>query len=191
MTRMPELESTRLRIRELTGGDLAAAHAIMLAGFPSEPAVTLEARRAWLAWTIASYEQLGLLKQPPYGERAMVRKDTGAVIGLIGFVPDLMPFGLLPSLADPVVTPERGYTAEVGMFWAVAPAERRQGFAAEAARAMIDYAFGPMRLKRIVATTEHDNESSQGVMRAAGMRLEQNPGAQPPWMQVVGVRMNH
>ena len=190
MTRMPELESARLRIRELAREDLGAAHAIMLAGFPSEPAVTLQARRAWLDWTIASYEQLALLMQPPYGERAIVHKETGAVIGLIGFAPGLMPFGILPSLADPAAAPERGYTSEVAMFWAVAPAERRQGFAAEAARMMIDYAFGQMHLKRIVATTEHDNAGSQGVMRAAGMRLERNPGDKPPWMQVVGMRAN-
>ena len=47
-----------------------------------------------------------------------------------------------------------------------------------------------MHLKRIVATTEHENAASIGVMRKAGMRLERNPFADPPWMQVVGIRDN-
>ena len=190
MTRMSLLESTRLHIRELREDDLETAHRILLTGFPSDPPVTLDARRAWLHWTILSYEQLALLYQPPYGERAIVHTQSHELIGLCGLVPLLMPFGMLPSLADPRATPERGYTPEVGLFWAIAPEHQRHGYAAEAARALIDYGFGVMHLKRIVATTEYHNMASMGVMRKAGMRLERNPGAMPPWMQVVGIRDN-
>ena len=63
-----------------------------------------------------------------------------------------------------------------------------QGYAAEAGRAMVAYAFSTLSLRRIVATTEHDNLASQGVMRAIGMRLERNPSPDPPWMQVVGIK---
>ena len=191
MTRMPSLESTRLHIRELREDDLETVHRILLAGFASDPPVSLEARRTWLHWTILSYEQLALLYQPPYGERAIVQTQTQELIGACGLVPSLMPFGMLPSLADPAVTPERGYTPEAGLFWAIGPKHQRHGYATEAARTLIDYGFGVMRLKRIVATTEYDNAASMGVMRRAGMRLERNPGAEPAWMQVVGICNNY
>ena len=188
---MPSLESTRLHIRELREDDLETVHRTLLAGFASDPPVSLEARRTWLHWTILSYEQLALLYQPPYGERAIVQTQTQELIGACGLVPSLMPFGMLPSLADPAVTPEHGYTPEAGLFWAIGPKHQRHGYATEAARALIDYGFGVMRLKRIVATTEYDNAASMGVMRRAGMRLERNPGAEPAWMQVVGICNNY
>jgi RimJ/RimL family protein N-acetyltransferase len=190
MTRMPLLESKRLHIRELREDDLETIHRILLAGFPSDPHVTREARGTWLHWTILSYEQLALLYQPPYGERAIVHTRSQEVIGACGLVPSLMPFGMLPSLADPVASRESGYSPEVGLFWAVAPEHQRNGYATEAARALIDYAFGRMHLKRIVATTEYENVASMGVMQRAGMRLERNTGAEPHFMQVVGVRDN-
>ncbi len=55
---------------------------------------------------------------------------------------------------------------------------------------MLDYAFGEMRLKRIVATTTYDNTASIGVMRKLGMQIERNPQDDPPWLQVVGL-LNH
>ncbi|HLF36431.1 MAG TPA: GNAT family N-acetyltransferase, partial [Anaerolineales bacterium] len=53
--------------------------------------------------------------------------------------------------------------------------------------ALIEYAFVRLRLARIVATTTYDNTASVGVMRKLGMRVERNPLAEPPWLQVVGV----
>jgi hypothetical protein len=38
-----------------------------------------------------------------------------------------------------------------------------------------------------VATTEHANIASIGVMRKLGMRIERNSLSEPPWLQVVGV----
>jgi RimJ/RimL family protein N-acetyltransferase len=73
------------------------------------------------------------------------------------------------------------------LFYAVSPAYRRQGFATEAAQALADYAFRRLRLKRIVATTDYGNAASIGVMRSLGMRVERNPLAEPPWLQVVGI----
>jgi len=42
-------------------------------------------------------------------------------------------------------------------------------------------------VKRLIATTEYDNAASMGVMLKLGMRLEQNPFADPPWLQMVGI----
>jgi len=56
---------------------------------------------------------------------------------------------------------------------------------------LIEHAFAELRLKRIIATTAHDNLASQAVMRKLGMRLACNPLPDPPWLQVVGVLENH
>jgi ribosomal-protein-alanine N-acetyltransferase len=76
---------------------------------------------------------------------------------------------------------------EVGLYWAVAPRHQRRGYAAEAGRALADYALGQLGLWRIVATTDHDNLASQRVMQKLGMALHRNPGGEPPYFQVVGV----
>ncbi len=55
---------------------------------------------------------------------------------------------------------------------------------------MIDYAFTELKLRRIVATTTYDNVPSIGVMQKVGMRIEKNPFADPPWLQVVGILEN-
>ena len=65
-----------------------------------------------------------------------------------------------------------------------------QGYATEAARALVDYAFQHLRLKRIIATTTYAKAASMGVMRKLGMHLERNPYPEPPWLQVVGVLEN-
>ena len=138
-----------------------------------------------------NYDQLAWMYQPPYGDRAIVLKATGQLIGAIGYVPCLMPFGQLPSFAPTVDDATRSLsTAEFGMYWALAPAHQRQGYTSEAAAAMVDYAFTQIRLRRIIATTSYDNVASMGVMRKLGMRIEKNPFPDPPWLQVVGVLEN-
>jgi RimJ/RimL family protein N-acetyltransferase len=147
---------------------------------------TRAARRDWLLWSIASYEQLANLKQPPYGDRAVVLDDDGPLIGACGFVPCLNAFTQIPSLA-PLGAAAGSYTAEVGLYYAFAPAHQRRGYATEAVQALVTFAFADLGLHRIVATTTYDNQPSIGVMRRLGMRIERNPLPDPPWLQVVGV----
>lgn len=190
MTRMPVLRTARLRIRPFTLDDLDSIHRIFDqelrdAELGTTGVYTWAQRQAWLRWTIDSYEQLARLNQPPYGDRAIVLAHTGCLIGAVGYVPCLEPFGLLPSW-------QVGNTAgsctstEFGLFWAIDPAYQRQGYATEAARAMLHYAWETLQLRRVVATTTYDNEASIGVMRKLGMRLETNPSPVPLWLQVVG-----
>jgi ribosomal-protein-alanine N-acetyltransferase len=143
---MPPLQTSRLTIRELVAADQAAVE--RLAGGD---------RERWLRWTMLAYEQLDELRQPPYGERAVVLRESGELIGLVGLVPSLGPFGLLPGWPEP----GRLHRPEVGLYWEVAPPHRRRGFAAEAAVALIDHAFTEVGLARVVATTEHDNLASR------------------------------
>lgn len=149
----------------------------------------LAERERWLRWTVLNYDELASLKQPPYGDRAVVHQRTGELIGLCGLVPSLAPFGQLahPGEAAP---PPALYTNEMGLYYAFAPAHRRQGYATEASAALVEFAFEQLRLKRIVATTTHDNTPSVRVMEKLGMRIARNPHAEPPWFQVAGILDN-
>jgi len=48
----------------------------------------------------------------------------------------------------------------------------RQGYATEAARALLGFGFGSLGLHRIIATCDTDNGASARVMEKAGMRRE-------------------
>ena len=60
--------------------------------------------------------------------------------------------------------------AEVG--WLVDPALRGRGLATEAGRALLDLCFGPLGVRRVVASTFEVNTASWRVMEKLGMRLE-------------------
>ena len=108
------------------------------------------------------------------------------MIGAVGYVPCFDVFEQIPGLSrgEP---PSAYRVAEMGLFWAIDPDQQRHGYATEAAQALIDFAFQQLRVKRLIATTEYDNAASLGVMRKLGMRIEQNPFPDPPWLQVVGI----
>src|SRR5262252_2195554 len=106
--RIPVLTTERLTVRELDEGDLADVERLFGPG-----------RERWLRWTALSYGEHADLDQPPYGERAVTRRADGRLIGAIGLVPSLGPFGLLPSWPN-----ERaGFLPEVGLFYEIEPAE--------------------------------------------------------------------
>ena len=195
MLRMPTLETARLVIRPLTMDDLDAVYQILDveladADTGGEGAGALDDRRRWLQWTVLNYEELARLYQPPFGERGVALRETGQLIGLCGYVPYLNAFGQLPSFRAGQATRPGLTSIEFGLYWAIAPAHQRRGYATEAARAMLDHAFSALRLARVVATTSHDNAASIGVMRRLGMRIETNPCPDPPWLQVAGVLEN-
>jgi [ribosomal protein S5]-alanine N-acetyltransferase len=180
------LASERLLVRELTTADLDAVNAVRGPDLSAD-ARAGEERARWLEWTILGYEQQRLLHQPPYGEYGITLTATGDLIGLVGLVPSLMPFGLLPTYrrsTSPFAVPE------VGLYWAVAPAHRRHGYAAEAAARIVGFAFDELKPSRVVATTEHTNTASIGVMRRLGMRIDRNPHPAPFYLQVVGLLDN-
>jgi ribosomal-protein-alanine N-acetyltransferase len=193
---MPPLETDRLVVRPFTIDDLDAAFQLLDVDMSDDNtgtagAQTREQRRSWLEWSVLNYQHLAWMYQPPYGDRAVVLKATGELIGAAGFVQAMGPFELLPSLrnGEPIEM-ARLYVPAFGLYWQIAPAHQRQGYASEVARALIEYAFTQLNLKRIVATTAHDNLASIGVMRKAGMRIEHNPEPEPAWFQVVGIREN-
>jgi RimJ/RimL family protein N-acetyltransferase len=184
---MPVLETEQLVIRPFAATDLLACHQLLdLEAW--QTGRTLDQCEVWLGWAIANYEMLADLRQPPYGDRAVVLKSTGELVGAVGFVPGIMPYARLPSFGGH----ERDdrVTAEVGMFWATRSAHQNRGYATEAASSLVHYAFGVLYLARILAWTDYDNLASQAVMRKLGMAIEHNPRPEPGWFQVVGVLHN-
>jgi [ribosomal protein S5]-alanine N-acetyltransferase len=194
-TAMSVLTTERLAIRPFQMEDLERVYQIMDVDFTDETLVGDAAerraeRKRWLAWSIANHEQLGKLYQPPYGEKALVLRVSNEVIGACGLVPCLGPFSQLPSFSPGLPKETRFAAAEVGLFYAVARDHRGRGYATEAARALIEYAFRELRLGRIIAMTSDDNERSIAVMRRLRMSIDRNPFPDPAWLQVVGVLQN-
>jgi RimJ/RimL family protein N-acetyltransferase len=182
-----KLETERLVIRAFELDDLAAIHRILEQTF--DDGLSVPERQAWLHWSQLNDEWFPKMHQTPYGDRAIELKSSGEVIGSVGYVPVHAPFDQMAELRD-ARDVSGFFTTEVGLFWTIDPLHRRRGYASEAARAMVDYAFTELRLKRITAMTEYDNPASQQVMRKIGMSLTRNPQPEPPWLQVVGVLAN-
>ena len=184
------LETPRLIIRAFQPDDLHAIHRILDLTFGDGSKIAdeeaLNERRSWLEWSRLSAEWLPKMFQPPYGDRAVVLKRTAEVIGEVGLVPCFEVFEQIPGLSRGE-SPSVYRITEMGLFWAIDPDQQRQGYATEAAQALIDFAFQQLRVKRLIATTEYDNAASMGVMRKLGMRIEKNPFSDPPWLQVVGI----
>jgi ribosomal-protein-alanine N-acetyltransferase len=193
MNEMPTLETNRLIIRPFGLEDLADAHRLFdielnADDLRTEKMDTLQERAEWLRWAVLNYRQLAQLNQPPFGDRAIALKPTGQLIGSCGYVPCLDAFEQIPNFSYYRGPGAQGlFTPEFGLFYAISPAHQRHGYASEAAQALVDYAFQKLSLRRIIATTDYDNNASMGVMRKLGMRVEKNPLAEPPWLQVVGV----
>jgi [ribosomal protein S5]-alanine N-acetyltransferase len=183
--RIPALETDRLIIRELTMDDLEPINNVLNQSFGSE--MPASERQPWLQWTVLGYEMFAMLEQPHYGERAVVLKETGEIIGAVGIVPYLDTFNRIAAFNR---DPNAPASAEVGLFWAIDPAYQRRGFAPEAARALMDYLFTHEKLGRVIATTGYENLPSQKVMQKLGMTVQRLEEPQPPDQFVVGVVEN-
>ena len=180
--RIPTLETERLIIRELTMDDLEAINNVLNKSFGWE--MPISERQRWLQWTVLGYEMFSMLEQPHYGERAILRKETGEIIGAVGIVPYLDTFNKVTAFNR---SPSFPATAEVGLFWAIDPAHQRNGYAPEAALAMMEYLFNHEKLGRVIATTGYENLPSQKVMEKLGMTIQRLDEPQPPDQFVVGV----
>jgi len=94
------------------------------------------------------------LERQGFGLWALERRDTGEFIGFTGLNP--MPEG----------TPGAG-GQEIG--WRLAASAWHQGYATEAAKAVVDVAFNGLHLPEIWSITAIVNEPSRAVMRRIGM----------------------
>lgn len=150
---MQVLETERLRLRWLTADD-----APFMLGLLNEPSFvanigdrgvrTVEGARDYIEkGAVASYRQNG------YGLYAMELKSDGAPIGICGLVKR-------PFLPDP----------DVG--FALLPPYWSQGYALEAAAAVMDFGRRRLALEQVVAIVSPDNEPSIRLLRKLGLEFE-------------------
>jgi RimJ/RimL family protein N-acetyltransferase len=174
---MKTFQTERLIIREFKHDDLGEIYRILDVELKYRDSTgelaSISDRKQWLDWTIKGYEQNKRLKNPPYGDNAIVLKENMQLIGACGYVPVLAPLGSIPYyryVAD--VKDDNANYPELGLFMAVSPHYQCRGFAYEAASALIQRAFAELKLNRILAITTPHNNPSMAVMKRLGMKLE-------------------
>ena len=153
----PRIETDRLVLRRWdVTGDLDAYAAIC-----ADPEVMRYigdghvASRDETAERLAQYETTW--HERGFGLFALERTDSGELIGNAGLaVPDFLP-EVLPAV-------------EIG--WRLGRAHWRQGFATEAARAVLVFAWDKVGLERLVSVHALGNDASGHVMQKLGMHLD-------------------
>jgi RimJ/RimL family protein N-acetyltransferase len=151
------VRTERLLLRRASEPDLDAVWR-----FRSDPAVTrwLSAAPATLEAHREAFLGRGML------DRMLVVEHDGRVVG------DAM-IRVEDAWAQYEVAEQaRGTQAELG--WTFDPAYGGRGLATEAARALVDVCFGPLRLRRVYALCFADNEPSWRLMERIGMRREEH-----------------
>jgi [ribosomal protein S5]-alanine N-acetyltransferase len=150
MIDIPVLETDRLRLCAFAERHFEA-YAAMLADPTSTRFVgdgePLDRMNAWrsMAMLIGHWSLRG------FGMWAVERKDTGEFVGRVG-----------------LHRPEGWPDLELG--WMLRAEHRRHGYATEAGRVALDYAFRTLDAQRIVSLIRIDNSASERVARRLGAR---------------------
>ena len=150
----PILETPRLTLRRLVPEDLDALFALyrdpeVRRYFP-DGTRTLEETRQELEWFLHGHP-----KHPELGLWATIERNSGAFLGRCG---------LLPWEIDG--------RHEVELAFLIDKSRWRQGFATEAAAAIVAYAGDVLRLERLICLIMPGNMASVGVARKVGMSFE-------------------
>jgi len=150
---MTVLETERLILRRLSDDDAGFMLALMnepswLRFIGDRGIRNVVDARAWIRnGPVASYESLG------FGLYLVLRKDDSVPIGICGLV-------------------KRDALDDVDIGFALMPAFRAQGYAFEAASAVMDYARSTLGLGRILAITSPDNDASSRLLEKVGLRFD-------------------
>ncbi|MBS1912401.1 MAG: GNAT family N-acetyltransferase [Bacteroidetes bacterium] len=145
------IETERLCMRRYTAGDAGIMTPIL-----SDPVTmkfwpqpfTEEEARTWVLRNLPLYEQDG------YGRYLVTRRSDGAIIG---------DCGIIHRLRDERSEHDLGYIIHHPC--------QGNGYATEAARALLRHAFEDLELPHVSANMAHDNERSRHVAEKIGMRL--------------------
>ena len=101
------------------------------------------------------WHQHGHPRHPELGLWATIYKETGEFVGRCG---------LIPWTIDGAPEVEVAYMIDKHF--------QRQGLGAEAARALVQYGFAQLRLRRIVALIDPENVASIHTAQRAGLSFE-------------------
>jgi len=150
---LPTLEAPRLRLRWLTTGDIDGLFDV----FSDETMM-----RYWSSAPMrerAEAEALLTKIQRHFAEKSgfqwgVERKDDGRLLGTC-------------TIFNVHAANRRG---ELG--YALGSAYWRRGYMSEALTALLDYAFGPMQLRRLEADVDPRNAASLGLIGKLGFRQE-------------------
>lgn len=146
------IETSRLILREMSAADLDFVAAMMadpeVMRFWPRP-LTREGAGEWVR------RQTGRYARDGYGYWLALEKATGRPVGQAG---------LLAQEVEGV--------REVGLGYIIHRPYWRRGFAAEAAGAARDHAFGALGEGRVIALIRPENTPSRGVARKLGMEAE-------------------
>lgn len=152
---LPTLHTERLTLRPVTGSDVDAVHAYLSREDVCRYLLHGPLSRETVADKLVAAERsAGLAAEGDFIRLAVVREEDGVVIG------DVM--------LD-IVSVEAA-TAEIG--WVFSPQVAGRGYATEAARALLDYAFGTLGAHRVVARLHPENTASSRLCERLGMRHE-------------------
>jgi RimJ/RimL family protein N-acetyltransferase len=146
------LATERLILRRFTHGDVPALLALLAHPSVAGAAPEIEATETGVAMYIDQQNSYELFAEGKCCDLALERKSDGQVIGRVTLV--------------------RRAHSQAAMGWALGVEHRGQGFATEAARALVAYGFTTLGLHRIQATTDSDNPASRKVMERLGMKPE-------------------
>ena len=147
----PELETERLRLRQFRDEDFPTyevwcANPDLMRYLGGRTYNTVEAWRH-MAYVLGHWQLRG------YGYYAAEEKATGRLVGRVGY------------------TDSAGWPAfELG--WTLAPEARGKGYAREAARFLLDYAFEHLQRPRVVSLIHPDNAPSIRVAEHLGQTVE-------------------
>lgn len=147
MPRFPRRTTSRLVIREIQVHDWPEIHR-----YRSDPEMT-----AWSPEGVFSESQSRVFAEK-YGSQkrevlAVVERATDAFVGHMA----LHPYAST-------------HTYEIG--WMIAQPFQRRGYATEAAKSVLSYAFETLKCHRVIATCQPENVPSWRVMEKIGMRRE-------------------
>lgn len=146
-TTFKPVQTPRLVLRPIAPADGPAIHRYM-----SDPVVT-----RWLPEGPLDEAQAQTFARKNTGRSAkaiaVIEQASGQLVGHLVFHPWYGPA-----------------THEIG--WAIASDRQGLGYATEAARALLDYAFTTLGCHRMVATCQPENGASWRVMEKLGMRRE-------------------
>ena len=147
--RAPVFETARLRARRIDEPDVDA----MLAVYGDREVVRFvgdgepldrAACQRWVEVTLENYRRRG------YGMLALESRADGAVVGFCGLV-------------------HPGGQEDAEIKYAFLRSQWGQGFAGEAAPALLAWGAGARGLRRVIATVDPGHEASQRVLARAGM----------------------
>ena len=174
---MNDLQTERVVIRAFLMEDLEAVHRILDLDLRwSGRILGMDERQHRLRYQIdRTSDKINCL----YGDRAIVLQSAREVIGMTHFQSRVVTVEEKKALdlAPDALSAFSSLELDVG--YALATAHQRQGYATEAVQAMVDYAFGHLRMGRVFADTGADNVRSVALMKRLGMAVVPLP--RPGW----------